>query len=477
MLSVATSPTSSTSSAPSTPPVLPNIPTVPGFTPINTDLAPEKSFLRELCTKVANHWTSTFHSSRHLDNLEKVGQFIPKMQEPIAAWAALVTSTANTPVGDMIAAVGGTVGTIITKGAEAVLATIDKFDKGLEKITGCDLSTLTPEKRRELSTEQRAKVSALYTSLKDDLKNGEDQFNQIGTELNGVSTAISALLEKDAEIAANFKQKIAALDSTEINALAPELLTKLNNSYSQNQRKIFNALAESAEAGPDAAKITEAATAATTALEETQKAMDSFVASVNAAVETVTQNKKIRDRLTDNNVPKDNETVVTVAKETFDAVKNWFNGKADTAETEIKQALESASLDTPEAPGKATETFAKNSQEYRNTVQAIGMAILPFDTLAKTEGASDLFKKTVGSLKDIVEKATVAILTKEGESHAKMMDKLQKLQERSASMAKEIEAELSTDNNLTTDEAATLLSTMTDDVSKIITPNRFSKKV
>ena len=72
-----------------------------------------------------------------------------------------------------------------------------------------------------------------------------------------------------------------------------------------------------------------------------------------------------------------------------------------------------------------------------------------------------------------MEKATVAILTKEGESHAKMMDKLQKLQESSASRAKQIEAELSTDNNLTPEEAATLRSLMTDDVSKIT--NRFSR--
>ena len=456
----------------STSPASLKIPT-PEFNPITADLAPERSFLRELCTKVANHWTSTFHSSRHLDNLEKVAQFIPKMQEPIAAWAALVKSTANTPVGDMIAAVGGTVGTIITKGAEAVLATIDKFDKGLEKITGCDLSTLTPEKRRELSTEQRAKVSALYTSLKGDLTNGEEQFNQIGTELNGVSTAISALLEKDAEIKADLEQKETALGSTEITTLAPDLVTMLNQIYSQNQTKIFNALAESAKDTPDATKITAAATAATAELENTQGAINSIVNSVNAAVETFKQNKEIRDRLKDSQVPQEGLTVVTVAQATFDAVNKWLTGKADAAETEIKQALKSASLDTPEAPGKATETFAKNSQEYRDTVQAIGRAILPFDTLAKTPGASKLFKKTVDDLKDIVEKATVAILTKEGESHAKMMDKLQKLQESSASRAKQIEAELSTDNNLTPEEAATLRSLMTDDVSKIT--NRFSR--
>ena len=152
---VAQTPNTSTSSAPL------KIPTVPEFTPINTDLAPEKSFLKELCTKVANHWTSTFHSSRHLDNLTKVAQFIPKLNVQIEKWEALATSTANTPVGAMIAVVGGTVGTLIRNGAKDALATIDKFNKGLEKITGCDLSTLTPEKRRELSTEQRAKVSAL----------------------------------------------------------------------------------------------------------------------------------------------------------------------------------------------------------------------------------------------------------------------------------------------------------------------------
>ena len=451
----------------STSPASLKIPT-PEFNPITADLAPERSFLRELCTKVANHWTSTFHSSRHLDNLEKVAQFIPKMQEPIAAWAALVKSTANTPVGDMIAAVGGTVGTIITKGAEAVLATIDKFDKGLEKITGCDLSTLTPEKRRELSTEQRAKVSALYTSLKGDLTNGEEQFNQIGTELNGVSTAISALLEKDAEIKADLEQKETALGSTEITTLAPDLVTMLNQIYSQNQTKIFNALAESAKDTPDATKITAAATAATAELENTQGAINSIVNSVNEAVETLKQNNKTRAGLTDMHVPQEDTTVVTVAQATFNAVNEWFTKKADAAESAIKNTLEA--LDTSDL---ATKTFAKNSKEYRDTVQAIGKAILPFDTLAKTPGASKLFKKTVDDLKDIVEKATVAILTKEGESHAKMMDKLQKLQESSASRAKQIEAELSTDNNLTPEEAATLRSLMTDDVSKIT--NRFSR--
>ena len=457
----------------STSPASLKIPT-PEFNPITADLAPERSFLRELCTKVANHWTSTFHSSRHLDNLEKVAQFIPKMQEPIAAWAALVTSTANTPVGAMIAVVGGTVGTLIRNGAKDALATIDKFNKGLEKITGCDLSTLTPEKRRELSTEQRAKVSALYTSLKDDLKNGEDQFNQIGTELNGVSTAISALLEKDAEIAANFKQKIAALDSTEITNLAPDLVTILNQIYSQNQTKIFGELTKSANAGPDATTITAAATVATTELEKTQEAMNSIVNSVNAAVETFKQNKEIRDRLKDSQVPQEGLTVVTVAQATFNAVNKWFNSKADEAESAIKYTLEKINtLETLDTSDLATKTFAQNSKEYRDTVQAIGKAILPFDTLAQTTGETPtLFKTTVGKLKDIVEQATVDILGK-GESHEVTMGKLEKLQERSASRAKQIEAALSTNKNLTTGEADTLLSIMTKDVSKIITPNRF----
>ena len=459
-----------------------NIP-VPEFTPTNTDLAPQRSFLRELCTKVANYWTSTFHSSRHLDNLEKVAQFIPNIHKQMVAWEALATSTGSSSR-DQIAVVGGAVGAIIKKGAEEALATIAKFNNGIKQITGCDLSTLTGEKRRELSTEQRAKVSALYTSLNGAFTDGEQQFNQIGTALAGVSTAISALLKKDAEIKADFKQvgadysyKETNLNSPEILNLAPNLYGRLNNIYSQNQTKIFGELAKSAEAGPDAIKITEAATVATTELEKTQEAINSIVNSVNEAVETLKQNNKTRAGLTDMHVPQEDTTVVTVAQATFDAVNKWFNSKADEAESAIKNTLEKIdTLETLDTSDLATKTFAKNSQEYRDTVQAIGKAILPFDTLAKTEGATALFNDTVGKLKDIVEKATVDILGK-GESHEVTMGKLQKLQELSAIMAKQIQAELSTNNNLTTDEATTLLSIMTDDVSKIITTNRFSRLV
>jgi|GEM_PF-5482455 len=452
------------------------IPTVPGFTPINTDLARERSFLRELCTKVANHWTSTFHSSRHLDNLEKVAQFSPKLNAQIAAWTALVPSDDRTPVGNMIATVGGTVGTLIKKGAEEALATIDKFNKGLKDITGYELSTLSGDKRRELSTEQRAKVSALYTSLKGDLTKGEEKFNQIGTELNGVSTAVSALLKKDAEITADLKQKETALASTEINTLAPSLVTILNNIYSQNQTKIFGKLTESANAGPDATTITAAATVATTELEKTQEAMNSIVASVNAAVETVQENKKIRDRLKDSQVPQEGLTVVTVAQATFDAVNEWFTKKADAAESAIKTTFRDTTSENLPASDEATKTFAKNSKEYRDTVQAIGKAILPFDTLVNktTEETLALFKTTVGDLKAIVEQATVDILNK-SDSPEVTMGKLQKLQVLSAKIAEGLKDQLTSPDGLTEDERADFISKMGSAVKDIITPNRFSE--
>ena len=455
-----------------------NIP-VPEFTPTNTDLAPQRSFLRELCTKVANYWTSTFHSSRHLDNLEKVAQFIPNIHKQMVAWEALATSTGSSSR-DQIAVVGGAVGAIIKKGAEEALATIAKFNNGIKQITGCDLSTLTGEKRRELSTEQRAKVSALYTSLNGAFTDGEQQFNQIGTALAGVSTAISALLKKDAEIKADFKQvgadysyKETNLNSPEILNLAPNLYGRLNNIYSQNQTKIFGELAKSAEAGPDAIKITEAATVATTALEKTQEGINSIVNSVNEAVETLKQNNKTRAGLTDMHVPQEDTTVVTVAQATFDAVKNWFNIKADAAENTIKTTLETATLETLEASDKATETFAQSSKEYRDTVQAIGKAILPFDTLAKTEEASDLFKTTVGSLKAIVEQATVDILGN-NDSYEVTSRKLAQLQELSARIAQKAQNEPTTADGLTDDEAAIIIKDMQSKVDAIINPSRWS---
>lgn len=91
------------------------IPT-PEFTPINTDLAPQRSFLRELCTKVANHWTSTFHSSGHLDNLMNVAKFSPKLDESIKAWEKLAHSTDSSHGDQMVALVGEAVGAIIKKG-------------------------------------------------------------------------------------------------------------------------------------------------------------------------------------------------------------------------------------------------------------------------------------------------------------------------------------------------------------------------
>lgn len=365
----------------------------------------------------------------------------------------------------------------LKKGAEGALATIAKFNSGLKEITGCNLSTLTPEKRRELSTEQRAKVSALYTSLKDDFTKGEQQFNQIGTALAGVSPVISAFLEKNVAINADFKRegndyfyKETNLDSSEIRDLDLNVVDRLNTFKNTNQTRIFRELATFAETKPNAIDITAAATTATTELENTQEAMNSFVNSVNAAVETVTQNKKIRDSLTDLHVPEPGETVVTVAQETFEAVKNWFTTKAGAAEVEIRTALESVDLEKPEISAEATNTFANNSKEYRATVQAIGKAILPFDILAKAEGATDLFTETVGELKTLVENATVAILEK-GDSYNVMIGDLAKLHELSAKIAAGIKAELSSFNGLTAAENADFISEMGSEIKNIITPS------
>lgn len=474
----ATATTTATAAPLSTPSAPLKIPT-PEFTPIKTDLAPQRSFLRELCTKVANHWTSTFHSSGHLDNLMNVAKFSPKLNEPIEAWNKLQESTDNsTQV--QVTVVGGAVGAIIKKGAEGALATIDKFNSGLKEITGCNLSTLTPEKRRELSTEQRAKVSALYTSLKGAFTDGEQQFNKIGTALNEVSTAISALLEKNAAINADLPQvdeknsyRDTDLSSPEIGALAPNLSAQMLRFYNVTQTKIFNRLAESAKNAPDATKITAAATTATTELEKTQEAMNSFVNSVNEAVETSKQNKEILARLTNSSVPKDDEIVVTVAQKTLDAVKNWFTTKAGAAEVEIRTALKNVDLEKPEIFAEATNTFANNSKEYRATVQAIGKAILPFDILAKAGRATELFTETVGELKTLVENATVAILEK-SDSHEVTMGKLQKLQELSAKIAENAQKELASSNGLTADEAAIIIKDMQSKVYAITDPSKWS---
>ena len=298
----------------------------------------------------------------------------------IEKWEALATSDANTPVGNMIAVVGGTVGTLIRNGAKDALATIAKFNSGLKEITGYDLSTLTGEKRRQLSTEQRAKVSALYTSLNGDFTKGEKKYSEISTTIN------------------------------------------------------------------------------------------SIVKSVNAAVETFNQNNKIRDRLKDGYVPQtEGEIAVTVTQETLNTVNTWFTEKADAAEAAIQTTLGKITPERLEASDEATKTFAQNSKEYRNTVQAIGKAILPFDTLAKTPEETELFNDTVGKLKDIVEQATVGILGK-GESHEVTMGKLEKLQELSAKIAADIKDELHSLDGLTEEEKAELILMMGSAVKDIITP-------
>jgi hypothetical protein len=385
-----------------------------------------------------------------------------------------------------VKALGNSIGDLIEKSGDQFANAMKKLNSACEEITGFKVAELTPTHRRELSTEQRAKLARAYADMKAELGSSKTPYIEAANSVKEIGTVVSDLIGLDSTQrdalkvydkeaydkhvlsgALNPPTQKSTFGSTDLldpalQTVAPDIDQKMEALYSAARNKAFETLAQSEGVKTGALdKLKEAIGAAKTALQEAGTFVGDMVKQATAMAEQFKKNDEIRQDVLSGLTPTAaKKTAVHIYPETLEALKGWFTAQSQSAEASVRGTFESAHSDEEiRAWVAASEKFTVTSEQYRKTLQSVGDALAPLTPLIKqSESASDLFQHTVDHVSLKIEELAVHFVTKL--PHDKAMEKLAKLAEISSKVAVKADADLKSGGGLDQEESDNIKAMM-----------------
>lgn len=445
------------------------------FTPIRTDLAPQRGFFSACLAKCNELVKSALHSGRALDNLEKIGGIPSQLGKPVQHIDGLIAS-APTDIRDNLIVARGAFGTLLAGASSSLERTLKVIDAGLERITGRTTANLGAFSRRTLSSEQRAKIVDLSRQCEGQLKAAEAVYNSAGTKVNELHKVLSNLISKEREVGGRLIEENGELVSVAVTSANAKdidikkiesqgfdgLGTKLVTMFKDARKVVFNTFSDTKNIDSDPDVAFEAARQATHALDETGKALESFASSARTAATVIEDIKFTQSAIKDQSLPEDIVAgkAVPVSDRTFDAVKTWADTQAKNLESRIKDSYSQVSaLEHVEAFKKSVKECDKLCAQHDEIIQRLARVVQPLvaHTGPTIQGATRKFTKTARDVKESMEKATVALLAR-GLPYDETIAKLEALKGLSERLANSAQAELGAGGALTKSDSRNIVA-------------------
>ena len=469
------------SSGPSTAPAH----AAPTLNATNVDVSPEKGFFRAVWDKVVDVYTSTFKADERIDRLQKMPGHQKEIAHAVNDWREY-SNNLDQSIRANVKTVSDVIGSIVERSGQTFATAMDTLNEAYKEITGYTAAQLTHELRRDLSLDQRVKLVDVYNKMKTELSGGKTPYNETAHVVNGISAAITDLVDVDTKqrealkvydksvaddlvqgiitpTMANFKKessfKSTNLLDPALQAIAPELDQKLEALYSTSRTKAFADLAISEGVTTSSLdKIKEAISAAKSSLEGIGSFVQDVVTRASETAEHFKKNQAVRDDILSGIAPADpDKKVAYVSQNTLDALKTWFNGKSTVAETAISGTFSSATTQEGVAAwADQAKSFGVTSEQYRETLKSVGAALTPFTPLIDDKTAPKVFKFTVNKVSAMFEATAVSLVEKF--PHDEAMRKLEELRVLSGKVAERAKEDLASGGTLTKDERKLLLA-------------------
>lgn len=420
--------------------------TAPSVTATAVDMTPEKGFFKAMWSKVVDVYTSTFKAGERLDRMNKMPSHQQEIVDAVTNWRQF-SDKVDPAIQAHVKALGNSIGDLIEKSGDQFANAMKKLNSACEEITGFKVADLTPTHRRELSTEQRAKLARAYADMKAELGSSKTPYIEAANSVKEIGTVVSDLIgfdtiQRDAlkvydkeaydkhvhSGAPNPPTQKSTFGSTDLlnpklQAVAPDIDQKMEAIYSTARNNAFEALAQSegvTTGSPD--KLKEAIGAAKTALEGAGTFVSDVVKQATAMSEQFKKNEDTRNDVFSTAQTTDgNKIEVKVYESTFNALKAWFTTHSLAAENQVRGTFEAAqSQDEIKAWVDASANFTATSEQYHQTLQNVARAVAPLTPLLKqSETAPKLFQETVDYACLRIEELAVHFVTTLGHDEAK----------------------------------------------------------
>ncbi|NDC36826.1 MAG: hypothetical protein EBZ48_02105 [Proteobacteria bacterium] len=450
-----------------------------------TVLAADRGFFRSLYDKCSEFVKSSLYAGRALDNIEKLSLSQERNAKPSQVWSELIGAADNDAKVHLVSS-SAIVSKVLATAANGLLQAIEKYEQGFQRIAGCGLGNFSPKRRASLTREQRAKVVDLDKSLRGDFQQAESKYNEVGRAFGGMHAAVASLIKQDKELIAQVTRDDNGLckqyqqdNIVALNEELPGVAAKIPQMFDAARPEVFRRFSSALDPKDEngnprtlgADDVVKAAATASKELQDTEKQIAQFVAGSKAVVKVLQESKKFGKMLKDSALPEDiaNNRVVTVSQETFDKVKDWYELKMFQNNIALLEVYEKVT--TTDQIEKFQEAVAKADNvagQQRQILQGIARAIKPLQDLTnpKLEGATSEFTETVCNLKKQVEDAALRLIGRS--DFNQVMTKLSELQKLSESKATSARAELKSEDKLTSEEAAGLVSDMQAELAQLL---------
>ena len=435
-------------------------------TPI--DVTPEKGFFEAMWSKVVDIYSSTFKADERIDRMQQMPRHQAEIGEAIYQWRGYANSV-DPAVRVHVDALSGAIGQMVRKSGDTFSEAMNKLNDKFMEITGYVAADLTPERRRDLSVDQRAKLTRAYEEMKQELQSSKTPYTETANAVNEIGAALNELMSLDAQQKEPLKPFEVAVKDSSVQAIAPDFDTKVEAIYASARQKAFAEMAQSDGVQNGSVFGVKAAIAfAKAALEGAGKFVNDVVTHAMETADHFKKNEAIRNDILSGVRPADaSKKVAYVSQNTLDGLKAWFDDKSTAAEATVNGAFAAAnSQEEIEKWVDTSKQFGITSEQYRGTLGAVGNALTPFTPLVDaTKGSSDLFATTVEDVKKQVEEAALHFVTKL--PHDKAMEKLEKLAGISAKIAEKAEEDLKSGGGLTQDEADNIRRVLSEKLTEL----------
>ena len=434
----------------------------------HVDVSPEKGFFKSVWSKVVDVYTSTFKADERMDRLQKMPAHQEEIKNAVHGWREY-SDKVDPVIRADVKTVSGVIGSIVEASGTKFSEAMDKLNQSFKDVTGYTAHELTPDRRNNLSVDQRAKLADIYNKMKTELSAGKTPYNDTAKVVNEVSAAVTDLVDLDTKQRDALKVDdkpgtFSTFGDTDLlapalQAIAPGIHQKLEAIYSQARAKVFGDFAESEGVKTSALdKIRDAIATAKTSLAGISKLVSDVVTKATETAEHFKKNEAVRNDILSGVAPTDaTKKVAYVSPKSLDALRAWFDAKSTTAEGLISGTFATAM--TQEAVAAWTQQaqdFGVTSEQYRGTLKAVGASLTPFTQLIDEKTAPETFANTVETVKGMVEAAAVSFV--ETLAHDEAMNKLAALKALSVKIAERATTDLASGGQLTEDEKRLLVA-------------------
>lgn len=437
----------------------------------HVDVSPEKGFFKSVWSKVVDVYTSTFKADERMDRLQKMPAHQEEIKNAVHGWREY-SDKVDPVIRADVKTVSGVIGSIVEASGTKFSEAMDKLNQSYKDVTGYTAHELTPDRRNNLSIDQRAKLADIYNKMKTELSAGKTPYNDTAKVVNEVSAAVTDLVDLDTKQRDALKvydkpEKVSTFGDTDLlapalQAIAPGIDQKLETIYSQARAKVFGDLAASEGVTTSTLdKIKEAIAAAKDALAGVSSFVSDIVTKATETAEHFNKNQAVRGDILSGITPTDTtKKVAYVSQKSLDALRTWFDDKSTAAEGAISGTFATAVTKEEVAVWtQQAQDFGVTSEQYRGTLKAVGASLTPFTPLIDDKTASPIFANTVDKVKGMVEAAAVSFV--ETLTHDEAMKKLEALKALSEKIAEKATTDLASGGQLTKEEKRFLVAEVT----------------